>query len=1370
VDFNVLLVLVFGGVCVATLIYIFLDQRHARASQPPAISTLPMTSSAAMPAPAMSAPAPRRASTGPPADTSPPKPPADSPQSSFLTTSGRLRGAAAPRRTRSQPLVPINDDPMNLADGLTAQARRDLLRMGGGIGGGLANDEDTAPPIIRRMPTTQPPIQPALPARRPRNPSLDTAYDDAPPGTPLAATVAARNSSLDTTYDDAADDPALITRTMPALADETPYLSPRDTAPLTQSAALSPQPQYGRVFRNVSLDQEEDDQHYYLPESRAHLSNQLILEDENRDPAPLLLIGGLIVTLLIIGSIAWLVIANLFNSDKDKAPAAQFSVLVAHFGANDGQTSQEFGNAVVGGLQAASLDISQAGVRCCVAPIADDADAARQAAHYNADLVIWGDLPNAAATALAPHYHLQVNNPPDLAQRQGLPSQLLHPAGFEFAPTSRVSLEPALVDFTTGLALYYSDRVAAANEHFTAAFARGLDNPALHFYRASSLLQLGDNAGALAEYAKAGGVDDAALGNDAGLAAQLQGNLPAALADYDAALKLLGSDPRVAVVYRNRALAHLAQGQRDLAIADLTLAVAADPRYAPAWYDRCRLKFDVNADPLPASQQVANDALGDCNNALAADPQYPVALTQRGALWLTMPTSNLDNAQADLAAARDLLINLLKVLGVQEAQLNEQHSRQADVVVNREVAANKQLGVAHYWMGRAYIGRGKAEAGQGKGLFDFLKSDKGGYDKAIDEFNAALAADPNSYDAHVWMAVALIGKGDPNSAAQQLQQAKQLDPKRPLAYQQLAALYRDSGQHDKAAAEYEALLAVNPGYIYGYLQLADEYKGLNQSDKAASAYQRATAQPPISADEFRYKGIAYDNLGDYTNAAANYRQAVALNANDSRAWFTLGEDYRRLGQGQQAIAAYQQAASHNERADVADYRAGLIAQQLGQMAQAEKLWQQTISLNPQFMLAYYQLAKLAQAIGGREDDAIKYYEQTLRADPATAADEAIKSADATYDAHLQLGNIYRDRAAATADAKQRAAAYAKADAEYTVAVGMGGDAGRQLASSTSLCYVYIREGNTDYAVKLGDEMLKLDKSYAPAYSCQGQAYLLSDDPANLPKAEASLKQALALNPNDTAALVALGRTYAAESQPDAAAQQFRQALTVAPKAAEPHVGLGDLLYARQQWAAAQQEYTIAVQLDSGSARGYTGLANALLHQNNLAEAEKDYRHAIELDQTLADPHLYLGQLLAAGGKIDAALAEYQAAAQLRPRWPLAQYQLGKAYITKGRVNEAIDALTKATQLNPQYADAFYELGNAYRAAGPNQRQAAINAYKVAVAQNPNLAAAWFSLGLTYEDSGDLANARAAYAHARDTAADPDLKRQAQDGLARVGGG
>ncbi len=1321
-DFNVILVVGFVAMFVATLAYIFVDQRRARASQPPTISTPPST-------PPPTPPSPRRA-------LDPPTLAASSNAEAQFTTS-RL----------------ADSDAVDPADGLTPAARRDIDELGGGIGGALAAEDSSAPPITHRVPTTQPPIQPAMPARRPRN----AAYP---------------------ADDRTAGDTALVTRAVPtdyAAADIDSAEQPINTALLVEPNELSAPPEYGRVFRHVTLDDgdEQDDQQYYLPESRAHLSNRLILDEENRDRAPILLIGGLILAAFVIIAIAGLLITPLFNNDKDKAPAAQFAIMIAHFGASDdGTISREFGNQVVSSLRNAGLDVSQADVSVYKAAIADEADAAHQAAHFNADLVIWGDLPNAAATSLAPHYQLAVNNPPDQSQRQGLPSQMLEPTSFTFPPVSRASLESALVDFTTGLALYYNDRVADASDKFNAAFALGLDTPALHFYRASSLLQLGDNAGAIGEYAKAGGVDDIALLDNRGLAEQLRGNLPTALANYGAALSLLGSDKRTAIVYRNRALAQLAQSQPDLANADLTLAIAADPHYAPAWYERCRLKFDVNADPLPTSQQAASDAISDCNNALNSDSQYPLALTRRGALGLTAPNPNLDNAQSDLAAARDSLLNRLKLLGEQEAKFKEQHDRQSDVAVAREVDANKQLGSAHYWMGRAYLGRGKIEAQQGKGLFDFLKG-PGGYDKAIEEFDAALAADPSSYDAHAWKGIALLGKGDANSAAQQFQQAQQLDSKRPLAYQQLAALYHDANQHDKSAAQYEALLLVNPGYIYGYLQLADEYKALQQADSVAAAYRRAVAQQPHTGDEFRYKGVAYDNLQDYANAAANYRQAVALNPSDGRAWFALGDDYRLLKDGQQALAAYQQAVNHNVSAAVAAYRAGLIAQQSGQLAQAEKLWQQAVAVNPQFMLAYYQLAKAAQATAGQADAAIKYYEQTLRADAQTATGEEIKVADAFYEAHLQLGNLYSVRAATTSDPQQRAAAYASAETNYSAAVQIANnppDQGKQLASAISLCNTYLKEGKTDFAVSISDQLLTVDKNYAPAYTCKGEAYMLTDDLANLPKAADNLKQALALTPNDANALIALGRVYLAQSQPDLAEQQFRHAIASAPQSAAAHVALGDLLYGRQLWATAQQEYTAAVQFDSRSASGYTGLARTLMKQNNPGEADKDFRYAISFDPALADPHLYRAQLLDDQKQGDIALAEYQAAVQLRPRWSLAQYLLGKAYIARGDNKDAIEALTKATQLDPQYADAFYELGNANRAAGPDQRQAAIDAYSAAVKLNPNLATAWFSLGLTYEDAGNHPAAADAYAHARDTATDPDLKRQAQDGLSRVGGG
>lgn len=1376
-DFNVLLVLLVAVVFVATLVYIFIDQRNSRANPPTTITAPPVGERQSPSAPPS---ATNQTNTPPiaparPASRPRPAPPtfaaterdeisAPSPQSSVLspqspslnippsslltnepprlTESGRLRGATAPQRTRSQPIMPINDDPVNLADGLTAEARRDLDYLGGGIGGNLATDEDIAPPIVRRMsaavPSSQPPIQPAMSARRARSATLAVTPDDV--------------------TDAYHDDLALAAPTLAA-----------QTVTIPNSSLLTPHSSNARVFRNVVPNDDEDlDDPNYLPESRANLPNRLIMAEERDEGAPWVVIGLIVVVAVIVLAGGWVLLSNLFNSNKDKAPAAQFAVLVAQFGANDVRTSGDFAQEVGNALSGAGFDATSAGVTTYPRPISDEADAAARADHYNSDMVIWGDLPNANATALAPHYHLQVNNPPSITQRQGITGQMLDPSDFAVAPVLRSNMEQALVDFTVGLALYYTDRAADAKDKFDAAIAAGLDTPALHFYRAASLMQLGDYAGASGEYAKAGGVDDAALLNNRALAEQGQGNSQAALADYDSAIKLLGNDPRAAIPFRNRANIRVAAGRPDLAKADLALATAARPNYAPAWYDLCRLDFDVNADPAPISQSDANAALTACNNALANDQQYAVALTQRGAIWLISPSPNLDNSQRDLADARDLLNSIGTSLRTREAQFNEKSSRQVDVIRSREVTTNQQLGVARYWMGRAYIERGKIEAGQGKGLFDIFKSGNDGYNKAIAEFQAALTADPNSYDAHAWYGVVLQLNGDPNAAAAEFEQAKKIDPARPFAYEQLASLYDAGNQHDKAAAEYEGLLNINPDSLYTYILLAAEYNALGQGDKVTATYQRAVQQQPHSADEFRYKGFAYDALQDYANAASNYEQAIALNPHDARAYFKAAVDYQQLGQREQAVTAYQQAATNSEQPDIAWYRAGVLDQQLGKLTEAEKAWNNSFVANPHFMLAYYQLAKLTQTQASRLDDTIKFYQQTLRADPNTTKSENVDPNLVLYDAHLQLGNIYRAKAAATTDPQAQADDNKTAQAEYAAAVSVAGninDVNKQFESGASLCAVYLKLNDTADAIALGDQMIKANPNSESGYSCKGQAYYLSDDLHQLTNAEQNLSKAVTLNPQDIDALVALGRTYEAEGKADLAEQTFRQAIAVAPKEAAPHVGLGDVLYSRQQWAAAQQEYTTAVQLDASNARGYTGLGQSLMSQNNLAEAEKDYRRAISLDASLADPHLYLGVLLNAENRADEAMSEFQMAVSLRPAWATAQFYLGKAYLAKGQTSQAIDALTKATQDDPSYTEAYYELGNAYRAAG--QKDLAISAYKTAVGQNSTMAAAWLALGLSYEDSGNRSAAADAYTHASQTATDPDVKRQADTGLARV---
>ncbi len=190
-----------------------------------------------------------------------------------------------------------------------------------------------------------------------------------------------------------------------------------------------------------------------------------------------------------------------------------------------------------------------------------------------------------------------------------------------------------------------------------------------------------------------------------------QGELDRAIAAYGEALRL---DPRSALAFNNRGLAHKRRGDLDKAVADFDEAVRLDPHFAIAFHNR------------GAARQAKGDfdrALADFNESLRLDPTSAVAFNNRG--YVHLEKGNLDKALADFDESLRLQPKFPFALN------------------NR--------GLAH--------------------------AKKGDQDKAIADFSAAIALDPkfakawwNRAEAHEKKGAAALAKADRRKALE-------LDPK-----------------------------------------------------------------------------------------------------------------------------------------------------------------------------------------------------------------------------------------------------------------------------------------------------------------------------------------------------------------------------------------------------------------------------------------------------------------------------------------------------------------------------------------------------------------------------------------------------------------
>ncbi|HXO18689.1 MAG TPA: tetratricopeptide repeat protein, partial [Thermoanaerobaculia bacterium] len=133
---------------------------------------------------------------------------------------------------------------------------------------------------------------------------------------------------------------------------------------------------------------------------------------------------------------------------------------------------------------------------------------------------------------------------------------------------------------------------------------------------------------------------------------------------------------------------------------------------------------------------------------------------------------------------------------------------------------------------RVHVARGKTAYQAGR------------FAEAADEFRRALAARPESLDARIDLAAALVALGDPRTAESELREALRRDPGNPTAHFNLGALLAAAGPSDEAHEHLAAAAQALPEDAGAHRALAHELRESGRLEAAAAEYARAVELAP----------------------------------------------------------------------------------------------------------------------------------------------------------------------------------------------------------------------------------------------------------------------------------------------------------------------------------------------------------------------------------------------------------------------------------------------------------------------------------------------------------------------------------------------
>ncbi|HKY34146.1 MAG TPA: tetratricopeptide repeat protein [Candidatus Polarisedimenticolia bacterium] len=198
----------------------------------------------------------------------------------------------------------------------------------------------------------------------------------------------------------------------------------------------------------------------------------------------------------------------------------------------------------------------------------------------------------------------------------------------------------------------------------------------------------------------------------------------------------------------------------------------------------------------------------------------------------------------------------------------------------------------------------------------------------------AVAAKPDSAEAHRYLGSALLQQDNVAEAEPALKKALELDasvaggnfdmgslyikkgrfmqaiphfekeheanPQSEAVLQNLAKLYADTEQTDKAIAAYEKLIAQVPDRIENYGLLADAYKATGNTDKELEVYKRMGTQDPSGRAFYNLGNIMF-NKSEMDKAAEAYKKAIEQAPDHADAHYQLGMAYVNLGKLKEAV-------------------------------------------------------------------------------------------------------------------------------------------------------------------------------------------------------------------------------------------------------------------------------------------------------------------------------------------------------------------------------------------------------------------------------------------------------------------------------------
>jgi cellulose synthase operon protein C len=596
------------------------------------------------------------------------------------------------------------------------------------------------------------------------------------------------------------------------------------------------------------------------------------------------------------------------------------------------------------------------------------------------------------------------------------------------------------------------------------------------------------------------------------------------------------------------------------------------------------------------------------------------------------------------------------------------------------------------------------------------------YDEGKIAAAKVLAADPNNARARAILGDQAALTGDTASAIREYQTSIKLDPRRVESYSSLATVFTSRGELSDAESAFKQAVESNSQSVQARVNLGKFYfsqRKFDQAEAEASAASELAPKDPLPRLMLANAYVAEGNLGEAEKICA---QLKTIAPDDPGAYRALALLYGSTGQRVKARAELQSLrASKPKEPWVKAYLAETLLD-LNQVQEASVPTQELLSADPNDPRALLLMGRILMA-ERKYPEARITLENAIKGAPRSAAtyyflgiaQEAVGLADAAKASFAQAHKLSprtMGPKAALAELNADSGAYdeaerlAKANPNVPLAEVVGAQAelakgnsrkAEQLAQAALdrdpvslpaleiLVKLYAQEGRAQEAIH---RLSSLVSQYPQNAGLQFLLALGYFDLKDLQKSEASVRQAIALDPQTPGAHALLAEIDSAKGLTEQAVIEFRAEIEANPYNASSYLALARLYGAEGKWHDAEGTLERANAVDPGSPYVKNNLAYLYLEHGGDATAAlslaQEAKRALPDSPVVADT---LGWTHYKLGSYGLAITQLSLSTQKLPDNPEYQYHLGMSYLGAGRFEPAAQSLQRALKSKSNFADA-----------------------------------------------------------------------------------